>query len=74
MSAADAVREAIAMGCTRDDHDHVQSHRDEVLAEAAEVILAARVTQPLDEAEEHVNQVLTSLAAKVRTLPQGGAR
>jgi hypothetical protein len=35
MSAADDVREAIAVGCTRDDHDHVADHRAEVLDEAA---------------------------------------
>ncbi|MFG2722681.1 hypothetical protein ACGFW5_30945 [Streptomyces sp. NPDC048416] len=39
MSAADDVREAIAVGCTRDDHDHVADHREEVRAERdAEII------------------------------------
>ncbi|MBX7464882.1 hypothetical protein K1Y80_02145 [Streptomyces sp. MAG02] len=74
MSAADDVREAIAVGCTRDDHDHVQSHRDEVLGEAASAVLAWRLPHPVDEAEEHMNDVLVRLADKIRTLPQGGAR
>ena len=33
MSAADHLREAIAEGCTRDDHDHIGDHRAEVIAE-----------------------------------------
>ncbi|MFD7016038.1 hypothetical protein [Streptomyces sp. NPDC059928] len=33
MSAADELRDAIAYGCTRDDHDHVADHRAEVLHE-----------------------------------------
>lgn len=33
MSAAEHLQEAIAEGCTRDDHDHVGDHRAEVLAE-----------------------------------------
>lgn len=40
MSAADDLREAIEVGCTRDDHDHVQSHRDEVRAERDAEIIA----------------------------------
>ena len=38
MSAADHLREAIEIGCTRDDHDHIAAHRAEVLAEAADAI------------------------------------
>lgn len=34
MSAAEHLQEAIDVGCTRDDHDHVADHRAEVLAEA----------------------------------------
>lgn len=33
MNAADHLREAIDVGCTRDDHDHVAMHRAEVIAE-----------------------------------------
>lgn len=33
MSAAEHLREAIDIGCTRDDHDHIADHRAEVLAE-----------------------------------------
>lgn len=33
MSAAEHLREAIATGCTRDDHDHIAMHRAEVIAE-----------------------------------------
>ncbi|MFJ1697630.1 hypothetical protein ACIOHC_21360 [Streptomyces sp. NPDC088252] len=40
MSAAEHLREAIDFGCTRDDHDHVAMHRAEVLAEAADAIVA----------------------------------
>ncbi|MFJ1695741.1 hypothetical protein ACIOHC_11405 [Streptomyces sp. NPDC088252] len=40
MNAADHLREAIDFGCTRDDHDHVAMHRAEVLAEAADAIVA----------------------------------
>ncbi|MFD5058217.1 hypothetical protein [Streptomyces sp. NPDC058394] len=40
MSAAEHLREAIAMGCTRDDHDHIAMHRAEVLREAADAIVA----------------------------------
>jgi hypothetical protein len=36
MSAAEHLQEAIDVGCTRDDHDHVADHRAEVLREAAE--------------------------------------
>lgn len=35
MSAAEHLREAIDVGCTRDDHDHVAEHRAEVLDELA---------------------------------------
>lgn len=35
MSAAEHLREAIDVGCTRDDHDHVAMHRAEVLQQAA---------------------------------------
>ncbi|MGW8326536.1 hypothetical protein ACWGLE_01370 [Streptomyces sp. NPDC055897] len=55
-------------------HRLIREHRDEVLDEAAEFLLAARVARPVGEAEEHMNQVLTSLAAEVRTLAPGGAR
>ncbi|MFD3802597.1 hypothetical protein ACFWTC_02985 [Streptomyces sp. NPDC058619] len=34
MSAAEHLAEAIDVGCSRDDHDHVGDHRHEVLAEA----------------------------------------
>jgi hypothetical protein len=40
VSAADHLREAIAEGCTRDDHDHVGDHRAEVLDEAAGIVRA----------------------------------
>jgi len=43
MSAAEHLQEAIDVGCTRDDHDHVADHRAEVLAEAADV--AERFTE-----------------------------
>jgi hypothetical protein len=35
VSAAEHLQEAIDVGCTRDDHDHVADHRAEVLVEAA---------------------------------------
>ena len=44
MSAAEHLREAIDVGCTRDDHDHVADHRAEVLREAggiADQLIAA---------------------------------
>jgi hypothetical protein len=34
VSAAEHLREAIAEGCTRDDHDHITDHRAEVLGHA----------------------------------------
>lgn len=34
MSAAEHLAEAIAVGCSRDDHDHVGDHRREVLEAA----------------------------------------
>jgi len=40
VSAAEHLREAIEVGCTRDDHDHVAAHRTEVLREAAEAVFA----------------------------------
>jgi hypothetical protein len=40
MSAAEHLREAIDVGCTRDDHDHVADHRAEVLAEAKTEVVA----------------------------------
>jgi hypothetical protein len=40
MSAAEHLREAIDVGCTRDDHDHIADHRAEVLREAADLIEA----------------------------------
>lgn len=39
MSAAEHLREAIDVGCTRDDHDHVADHRAEVISEVADWIL-----------------------------------
>ncbi|MFJ3597939.1 hypothetical protein ACIPRU_15650 [Streptomyces sp. NPDC090126] len=38
MSAAEHLAEAIDVGCTRDDHDHIAMHRAEVLAEAADFV------------------------------------
>ncbi|MFE4329707.1 hypothetical protein ACFRQM_09645 [Streptomyces sp. NPDC056831] len=38
MSAAEHLREAIDVGRTRDDHDHVADHRAKVLREAADFI------------------------------------
>lgn len=43
MSAAEHLREAIDVGCTRDDHDHVGDHRAEVLLDAA--LVADRFTE-----------------------------
>ncbi len=42
MSAAEHLAEAIAVGCSRDDHDHIADHRAEVLAEAASTPLVVR--------------------------------
>ncbi|MEV6569984.1 hypothetical protein [Streptomyces sp. NPDC051577] len=42
MSAAEHLAEAIDVGCTRDDHDHVADHRAEVLAEQASTPLVVR--------------------------------
>lgn len=42
MSAAEHLVEAIAFGCTRNDHDHIGDHRREVLA-AAEPLIVRRV-------------------------------
>lgn len=58
--------------CSEEHRDAADSIRAELLGEVAEFLLAARVSRPVDEAEEHVNQVLTSLAVEVRTLPQDG--
>lgn len=60
--------------CSEEHRDTADLIRSEVLDEAAEFLLAARVVRPLGEAEEHANQVLTSLAAEVRKLPQRGAK
>ncbi|MFD8407212.1 hypothetical protein ACFV1G_21305 [Streptomyces anulatus] len=38
MSAAEHLTQAIDVGCTRDDHDHIAMHRAEVLAEAADFL------------------------------------
>lgn len=58
--------------CSEEHRDKADLIRAEVLSEVAEFLLAARVRRPEREVEEHVNQVLASLAAEVRTLPQGG--
>lgn len=42
MSAAEHLAEAIDVGCSRDDHDHVGDHRAEVLDEAARIALSLR--------------------------------
>jgi hypothetical protein len=65
-------REPVAY-CSEEHRDKADLIRAEVLAEAAEFLLSARVTRPVDEAEEHLNGVLIQLAAEVRTLRQGGA-
>lgn len=49
MSAADHLRQAIAYGCTRDDHDHVGDHRAEVLLEAAAAIEQKQATAEAEE-------------------------
>lgn len=40
MSAAEHLREAIDVGCARDDHDHIADHRAEVIAERDAQIIA----------------------------------
>lgn len=50
MSAAEHLQEAIDVGCTRDDHDHVADHRAEVLAEAAAV--ADEIAAAMKSADE----------------------
>jgi hypothetical protein len=47
VSAAEHLREAIAEGCTRDDHDHIADHRAEVRAEVlAETAALADPAKP----------------------------
>lgn len=60
--------------CSEEHRDIADAIRAELLAEVAEFLLASRVARPLGEAEEHVNDVLASLAAGVRKLPQRGAK
>lgn len=38
-TAADHLREALDVGCTRDDHDHIADHADEVRAEHTDVFV-----------------------------------
>jgi hypothetical protein len=58
MSAAEHLREAIAVGCTRDDHDHVGDHRAEVLAAGSALILAARDADEAQHPDDiaHINR------------------
>lgn len=46
MSAAEHLDEAIDVGCSRDDHDHVGDHRAEVMQEAARIALSLRQFEP----------------------------
>ncbi|MFE6080030.1 hypothetical protein [Streptomyces virginiae] len=46
MSAAEHLAEAIDVGCSRDDHDHVGAHRAEVMQEAARIALSLRQFEP----------------------------
>jgi hypothetical protein len=76
-AASSSARVLNMLRCTNTTADAeaiLDDLRAEVLAEVAAFLLAGRVARPLGEAEEHVNDVLTSLAAEVRTLPQSGAR
>jgi hypothetical protein len=59
VSAAEHLREAIEVGCTRDDHDHVADHRAEVLREFADR-LARRATLYGDSRTVH--EVMRDLA------------
>ncbi|MFD4740563.1 hypothetical protein ACFWNQ_24845 [Streptomyces virginiae] len=46
MSAAEHLAEAIDVGCSRDDHDHVGDHRREVLMEAADAVDSGKAPFP----------------------------
>lgn len=48
MSAAEHLAEAIDVGCSRDDHDHIGDHRREVLLEAADAVDAGKLSFPED--------------------------
>lgn len=58
MSAAEHLQEAIDVGCTRDDHDHIADHRAEVLAEGTALILAARDADEAHHPDDiaHINR------------------
>ncbi|MGA5424570.1 hypothetical protein [Streptomyces lavendulocolor] len=67
MSSAEHLQEAIDVGCTRDDHDHVADHRAEVLAEVTAWLLKkAREFGSLTGRENAVREeVLQRMASKI---------
>lgn len=66
MSAADHLREAIDFGCTRDDHDHVGSHRAEVLEEVAVWLGKKAREYRSTNSRETQAEVLERMADKIR--------
>ena len=68
MSAADHLRDAIDLGCTRDDHDHVTDHRTEVLGEVAAWLgKKAREYRSTNNREHRAQaEVLERMADKIR--------
>lgn len=80
MSAAEHLRDAIDMGCTRDDHDHIADHRAEVLAEAKREVVAwlvkkAREGTPVVDLASKVDRGAIRLFGDVdreKTIPSTG--
>ncbi|MFG2978825.1 hypothetical protein ACGFYY_38290 [Streptomyces sp. NPDC048331] len=69
MSAAEHLAEAISVGCTRDDHDHVGDHRREVLNEAIQTANSAYEQQELGDARSDYNEgVFDAVSALYRLL------
>ncbi|MEE1735934.1 hypothetical protein PUR49_05315 [Streptomyces sp. BE147] len=71
MSAAEHLAEAINVGCTRDDHDHVAMHRAEVLREAADALDESETLRDLTD--DHMHDVNAAANELRRMAATGGA-
>jgi hypothetical protein len=69
MSAAEHLREAIDVGCTRDDHDHIADHRAEVLNEAADAV--AENLRDTPEYGQYIADLLRQMADARKDTPEG---
>ncbi|MFF9568471.1 hypothetical protein [Streptomyces sp. NPDC014685] len=67
--AAEHLREAIDVGCTRgDEHDHVADHRAEVLREAADIAARAARACGSSETGQYAASVAAGIGKELRSM------